>query len=983
MGSSPLCIIDEGHTPDCDGVRVYWRSWEAPGGHSALAIQSASQKVVREEFLQWVHDFAETPISGTCVRDRLRLPDGFSAWWISRIFERYPTLYDGGLYEIFKLRALELWADGQDIRHIELYSGNPYLRAVIQSWCDASGRTCRMVPEKSVKKHSKRRLSGNFLKILRYVLRWLWKERRLFPFHRKIPRQQGIAIATWFPNYDMGEAFKGRFRSNYWLSLHNLLDAAPVPLHWLLLYIGERKDLSAQIAERNRFTQNMPQSLTFWQECVDIRACLRALRNWRIVAKAALSFDEHIAGLCRWPASRLSIEAYIRPLWEDSTSGIHLMRHLLFREGIEAWLAAIGPQTAVLAPSELQVWERVLYRHARIIGNPRIYATMHSIVGPGAFRFFVAPDTWAIDEFLRQMPDCFLCNGTASTDFMSRGGFPAQRLSLVESLRYQYLADHTVAEYTDPPDTLLVTTTYAAKEVETQIGILAQAIKKGLPEHIRRVVIKAHPAHPVEPHLKRHFPIGGKSETTAIPLSELLVAGTAVYAGNSTTAAVEAAYCGLPVFVQEAVDDFNLSPLAGRPGICFVRTADDLIAALQNPVPASLPEDFFLLDAELPRWKALLNEIFTLPTPPANVPASMTPDQNTLSGPPVSARPIPRVSVIMGVYNAQKHLEEAVRSILEQTFTDFELVVVDNASTDDSVDIVESFNDPRIRLIRNPEDKERCFSRNLAIENTVSDLVAMMDADDQSLPHRLERQVAFMESNPEVTVCGGFFIKYEQNVLGRVPETDAGIRVQLMFDSCLPNPTCVFRKEAVLRAGGYRDEFILCEDYDLWARLSEDAGVRFANIPEPMIRYRTYPGGMRAEHLRLQRERGDRVRLRLARRLAPDMSGSEAAAHLMLTDDYATGDANELSRCRAWVEKLLDANARLKLYDQDIFRDMWLKHWLFLCRRSLSVPLLLRALSHEDGQGLRKALKLALRQKLQNALFPKAWWSKYLHHDSI
>ncbi len=209
-----------------------------------------------------------------------------------------------------------------------------------------------------------------------------------------------------------------------------------------------------------------------------------------------------------------------------------------------------------------------------------------------------------------------------------------------------------------------------------------------------------------------------------------------------------------------------------------------------------------------------------------------------------------RVSVLMPCYNAASTLDEAIESILAQSMTDFELVVVDDGSTDRTYEILQEWalRDFRIKAVRQPHSGI-VQALNFGLEYCQAPYIARMDADDSSLPQRLEMQADFLDENPAIDlvssqVCGfplgqvreGFRIYLEWlNSLC----TDADIRREIFVESPLPHPSVMFRKQRVIEIGGYQD-FSWAEDYDLWLRLYL-AGAQFAKLPQVLLKWREHP----------------------------------------------------------------------------------------------------------------------------------------------
>jgi glycosyltransferase involved in cell wall biosynthesis len=202
----------------------------------------------------------------------------------------------------------------------------------------------------------------------------------------------------------------------------------------------------------------------------------------------------------------------------------------------------------------------------------------------------------------------------------------------------------------------------------------------------------------------------------------------------------------------------------------------------------------------------------------------------------------PRVTVLMPVYNGEKHLREAIESILNQTFRDFELLIINDGSNDNSEKIILSYSDQRIRLI-NQENNGLSNSLNKGINLSNGEFVARMDQDDISLNNRLEEQIKFMDANPDVGICGAYaiIINEKGDGVGRAvyPLKHEDIRAQLLFSSSIVHPSAIFRKSIFINNNL---EYLSgkSEDYDLWYRAGNVT--RLANINKFLFKYRADSG---------------------------------------------------------------------------------------------------------------------------------------------
>jgi glycosyltransferase involved in cell wall biosynthesis len=212
----------------------------------------------------------------------------------------------------------------------------------------------------------------------------------------------------------------------------------------------------------------------------------------------------------------------------------------------------------------------------------------------------------------------------------------------------------------------------------------------------------------------------------------------------------------------------------------------------------------------------------------------------------------PRIGVLMPVYNVAPFIKESIQSILDQSFSDFELLIIDDCSTDETFNIIQSFQDNRIKLIRNDVNKGLVYGLNLGLQLLQNDYIARMDGDDLCLPNRFEYQVLFMDANPEVVLCGtqAYWDEIGQDgVLGEshkwdYPSSDEVIRVSLLWSATFVHPSVIMRGDVIRRNHlTYDDSYtIACEDWHMWVRLSRFG--KIANLNERLVRYRIRKGSL-------------------------------------------------------------------------------------------------------------------------------------------
>lgn len=254
----------------------------------------------------------------------------------------------------------------------------------------------------------------------------------------------------------------------------------------------------------------------------------------------------------------------------------------------------------------------------------------------------------------------------------------------------------------------------------------------------------------------------------------------------------------------------------------------------------------------------------------------------------------PTVSVVMSVHNCEKHIKEAVDSVLSQTFTDFEFIIVNDGSTDGTADILKSYCDPRIILIHQ-QNIGLTKSLNRAIAGASGTLIARQDADDRSLPHRLATQVAFLAEHPEIALVGSAVEVISGSGMPlatfRNPANPDEIRGVLRSHNCFCHGSVMFRRDSFFSLAGYDEFFVTAQDYDMWIRFSERFAL--ANLAEPCYVYRFSTDSVTVKKMVSQHRMAV-----LARRFAAEREGTrltatspdEAAAYLssLLTTEEKT-----------------------------------------------------------------------------------------------
>lgn len=277
-----------------------------------------------------------------------------------------------------------------------------------------------------------------------------------------------------------------------------------------------------------------------------------------------------------------------------------------------------------------------------------------------------------------------------------------------------------------------------------------------------------------------------------------------------------------------------------------------------------------------------------------------------------------KVTILMPTYNVAPYVREAIDSVLRQTYRDFELLVVDDCSTDDTVSTVQSIDDPRIRIIQNERNIGLAANLNRGLSLVNTELVARMDGDDIAEPFWLEHEVAFLDSHPEVGICGGGFERFGTTE-ARVsfPERHEDIVANMLFECSVIVPT--FRM-SLWRDHGlrYRTEAFPAEDYRFWAECLRIT--KIYNLSETLFRYRMHPSQICTARREEQRGKVDDVRLFMLDWLSTDFSEEEKRYHTELFMAPQIKDSHDFAERKAFASTLVERNRSLKHFDEQALR---------------------------------------------------------------
>jgi glycosyltransferase involved in cell wall biosynthesis len=307
----------------------------------------------------------------------------------------------------------------------------------------------------------------------------------------------------------------------------------------------------------------------------------------------------------------------------------------------------------------------------------------------------------------------------------------------------------------------------------------------------------------------------------------------------------------------------------------------------------------------------------------------------------------PDITVLLPVYNGERYLAQAIQSILDQTFEDFELLIIDDGSTDRAPEIIKQFSDPRIRAFNNKKNIGLIGTLNKGIGLANGRYIARMDQDDWSVPDRLTKQWSFMEKHQDVGVCGSWIkaIRVSEEQLWEYPKTNADIRCRMLFYCAFAHPSVMIRR-AMLTENNveYDAGYIHAEDYELWSRCMDYCNL--ANLPVPLLNYRIHESNTTSLHADEQKQTGKRVQKNMLKLLGVEASRDELDLHFDIGRGGLRAKLDDLDRVDAWFSRLAEANQVSRYFPEPEFQNTLALYWLNACKSMQSLgPIVARRFS--------------------------------------
>lgn len=322
----------------------------------------------------------------------------------------------------------------------------------------------------------------------------------------------------------------------------------------------------------------------------------------------------------------------------------------------------------------------------------------------------------------------------------------------------------------------------------------------------------------------------------------------------------------------------------------------------------------------------------------------------------------PKVSVLMPVCNGEKYVKAAIESILNQTFRDFEFIILNDGSKDKSAEIISSFKDARIKFIDNGKNLGLVPTLNTGLDLATGEYIVRMDGDDISVKNRIAKQVAFMDKHKGIGACGSsyYMLRGTKKAVADYPKKDKEIKCFLLFNSPIAHPSVIIRASQ-LKKIKYSSDYIYCEDYDLWSRLSENS--ELANLSNKLLIYRMHENQITgsAENVALRLKSLTDIRARHLKKLGVDFSEEELVIHNLLSDGLKASSVLQLKAAELWLLKIIAVNNEKKVLDKSYLQKIIFERWLRLCVNFQGR----KAIGYFLNSELYKQIKLPAERKVE------------------
>lgn len=285
------------------------------------------------------------------------------------------------------------------------------------------------------------------------------------------------------------------------------------------------------------------------------------------------------------------------------------------------------------------------------------------------------------------------------------------------------------------------------------------------------------------------------------------------------------------------------------------------------------------------------------------------------------------ISVIMSTYNEEKYIETSLKSLLNQTFEDFEIIIVDDASTDSTRKLIQGLEDERIHLICNEENQGLTKNLNKALKYAKGKYIARMDGDDIALPKRFEKQYKYMEKHSDTMLVSCYTKSFgDSNLVFVLPDHSENLKVRMLVRPVYAHPGFMMRKDLIEAGYQYNEEYQTAQDYEFASRVAQE--YKIGLVPEVLLLYRVHKKQISAKAGSQQFTNADKIRRRQLERLGVQLTQYEWEDYQSLVKEAKVNSLEDFNRVYEIIQKMLKINEKTKIYDSKIM-EKTLKQMLY------------------------------------------------------
>lgn len=287
----------------------------------------------------------------------------------------------------------------------------------------------------------------------------------------------------------------------------------------------------------------------------------------------------------------------------------------------------------------------------------------------------------------------------------------------------------------------------------------------------------------------------------------------------------------------------------------------------------------------------------------------------------------PLISVIMSTYNEEKYIETSLKSLLNQTFREFEIIIVDDASTDNTKQLIQNLQDERIHLICNEENQGLTKNLNKALKYVTGKYIARMDGDDIAFPTRFEKQFQYMEKHLETMLVSCYTKSFgDSDLVFALPDDSEVLKVRMLVRPVYAHPGFMMRRELIEAGYQYNEEYRTAQDYEFASRVAEK--YKIGLVPEILLLYRVHKKQISVKAGNQQFNNADKIRKRQLERLGIQLSETEWKNYQDLVKESKVDCLESFDKVYEIIQKMLRSNEKTKIYDPKIM-EKTLKRMLY------------------------------------------------------